>query len=187
MKKLFLLIILIFIPLLSYCQENSMILGINGGVLLPMQDFSNNFNISPKVGLEGVYGLNYDVSLFVDLGYNFLTQKVSNPNLSYYFTESTVGVRYNFNSDDQKIFGELGGGAYVYGSHYSDNTGYTSSYSKLYFGFNLGFGTYIPLSKKLAFTGKVKYHDVFSNSDFSPTNSYTNFLSAAVGLSYIFR
>jgi hypothetical protein len=159
-------------------------LGLYGGILVPMGDFSNSFQISPSAGIEGFYPMNTDVDFVADISYNFLTLKSNDPNTSYYFLESTAGIRYNLIPSKQKIFAEVEVGAYTYGNHYSDNSGYSYNYSKSYFGFNLGVGALIPVSNKFAITGKAKYHDVFSDGNFSPTGSYSNYLTVTAGFTF---
>ena len=185
MTKLSILIILFFIPVLSFSQPREFTAGVYGGVLIPMADFGNSFKASPTIGLECVHTIiDYDLDFVTDVSYSPLSAKYDNPNLAYYFFQFTPGVRYQFISTYQKFFVEFEAGAYTYGDHYSDSYGNSSSFSKLYFGFNLGFGGSIPLTRKLIFTVKAKIHDVFSNSSFSPTDSYTNFYDITGGLSY---
>ena len=184
MKKIFFLFLILLIPVLSHSQIKSANLGLYGGILLPMGDFSNSFNISPSAGIEGFYPVNADVDFVADISYNFLTSKLNIPNTNYYFLESAAGIRYNLTPTKQKFFIEAEVGAYTYGNHYSDNSGSSYNYSKSYFGFNLGVGALIPVSNKFAITGKAKYHDVFSDGNFSPSGSYSNYVTITAGITF---
>jgi hypothetical protein len=180
MKKIiFAFLLLLLLPVLSFSQQNITI-GVYGGVIVPMGNFADGFQASPTVGAEGYYPLAMNIDLFADIAYNFLSLKntpVTVSNESYYYIESSAGVRFNFTPTKQKLFIEAGLGGYTYGYKFTSGA-YTYNSSVSYTGINGGFGVIVPFSPKFEFMGKAKFHYIFT------TGNSSNYFGLTAGINY---
>lgn len=135
-----------------------------GGVLFPVGSFSENFDVSARVGADLNYRVNQEVGISGSIMYNLLSSKLEQgPNASY--LSATVGPRYYFTNPKLKstVFGETGVGVYYFTQDaYSQTTqGISNDYPSVgetKLGVNAGLGSHIFLTDVLSLMLKAKYH-----------------------------
>ena len=150
----------------------------SGGLIFPVGDFSNNFEISANTGADITYRVNREVGIYGNITYNMLSSKTTDgPSASY--LSYTVGPRYYFTNPKLKstLFLEAGVGGYTFTQNAYQQTveGITTNFPEqgdTRVGFNAGVGGDVFLSDNLSLMLKAKYHTILGSGDDNSTRSY---------------
>ena len=150
----------------------------SGGLIFPVGDFSNNFEISANTGADITYRVNREVGIYGNITYNMLSSKTTDgPSASY--LSYTVGPRYYFTNPKLKstLFMEAGVGGYTFTQNAYQQTieGITTNFPEqgdTRVGFNAGVGGDVFLSDNLSIMLKAKYHTILGSGDDNTTRSY---------------
>jgi hypothetical protein len=193
MKKLFLVLLLLFVSYNIFSQSKEYSVTLNSGIFIPGSEYSKEFKIGTNIGID-FQDYSYPWSFFTELNCNITDIKVmSFDNIkstsSSYFIELTAGPRYFFNGKKMQPFFDFGAGAYhikesdysysVSGKYYS-----VSPKSSTSVGLSTGIGAVINLSKEFDILIKAKYHPfniIFGGLEFS------NYFGVYLGLKYNFN
>ena len=150
----------------------------SGGLIFPVGDFSNNFEISANTGADITYRVNREVGIYGNITYNMLSSKTTDgPSASY--LSYTVGPRYYFTNPKLKstLFMEAGVGGYTFTQNAYQQTieGITTNFPEqgdTRVGFNAGVGGDVFLNDNLSIMLKAKYHTILGSGDDNTTRSY---------------
>ena len=150
----------------------------SGGLIFPVGDFSNNFEISANTGADITYRVNREVGIYGNITYNMLSSKTTDgPSASY--LSYTVGPRYYFTNPKLKstLFMEAGVGGYTFTQDAYQQTveGITTNFPEqgdTRVGFNAGVGGDVFLNDNLSIMLKAKYHTILGSGDDNTTRSY---------------
>jgi hypothetical protein len=149
-----------------------------GGLMFPIGDFSNNFEISAKTGMDITYRVNREVGIYGNVSYNMLSAKTTEgPSASY--LSYTAGPRYYFTNPKLKstLFVEAGIGGYTFTQDAYQQTveGVTTNFPEqgdTRVGFNAGVGGDVFLSDHLSLMMKAKYNTILGSGDDNTTRSF---------------
>lgn len=150
----------------------------SGGLIFPVGDFSNNFEISANAGADISYRVNREVAIYGNITYNLLSSKITDgPSASY--LAYTVGPRYFFTNPKLKsvLFLEAGVGGYTFTQDAYSQTvqGVTTQFpdqGDTRVGVNAGVGGDIYLGEHLGIMLRSKYHIILGSGDDNTTRSY---------------
>jgi hypothetical protein len=157
-------------------------MGVFGGVIIPTGVFSDGYNISPSVGVEGYYPIDENVDVAGDIAYTFLALKNSGnlvTDYNYHYLETSAGVRLNLIASKVKFFIDVLVGSYNFGVNYTSG-GIKYSSNSTSFGMSGGGGILFPLTRHIEFSVQGKFHNIFTAID------NTNYIGFTGGFNYKF-
>lgn len=192
MRKVILIIAIIFAINMNVNSQSKISLGINGGLSIPVTELANVYKTTPSSEFNAGYRITPEIELILTSSYSSfkfrnenlnddIHQLDANANMNEEWTATvipiTAGIRYQFDPINKKIFPygtvevgayitdfnkRLGGNIFLTGSNISSNP--SSKETQVGFGLALGFGTFFNVTQRVSVDVSVKYN--FVKSDF---------------------
>jgi hypothetical protein len=154
-------------------------ISVDGGITLPVGDFSNAYKTSGNAGLELAYHPGPNFAFFFNTQYNFLSPKDTIYNGSSGYLELGVGGRLYLGKGPAKFFVEAGFGDYVYHYTLTNFDGSLSYYSQGDFGLKGGLGGELMVARKTSIFVKTDFHTIFTPI------TRTNYVGIYCGIRFI--
>lgn len=149
-------------------------IGAFGNVSTPLGDFGDAAGIGFGGGAKFFYKALPNIGLVAEAGYTTFGEKES-VDVSCSIIPILVGINYNILPGPMNVYAGAGGGLYILGSKYDDES---DSESK--FGIYGDLGMELPIGESMTFDANVKFNHIFTEV------KATEYIGINAGINYYF-